>query len=140
MGKGHEDKVAVITGAATGIGQKYAKRLAEEGVNIAVADISDTEETVSLVSETGQQGCGYQCDVTQVADVAALAKGVFSDFGRCDILINNAGIYPNVSFANITFEDWRRVMAVNLDSLFLTAKAFTPGMQESGWGRIVNVS
>ena len=59
MGKGHEDKVAVITGAATGIGQKYAKRLAEEGVNIAVADISDTEETVSLVSETGQQGCGY---------------------------------------------------------------------------------
>ena len=140
MGKGHEDKVAVITGAATGIGQRYAMRLAEEGVKIAVADISDTEETVSLVSKTGQQGCGYQCDVTQVADVAALAKGVFSDFGRCDILINNAGIYPNVSFANITFEDWRRVMAVNLDALFLTAKAFTPGMQESGWGRIVNVS
>jgi NAD(P)-dependent dehydrogenase (short-subunit alcohol dehydrogenase family) len=140
MGKGHMDKVAVITGGATGIGQRYAKRLAEEGVDIAVVDISDAAETVALVGAAGRTGRGYVCDVTSPDSIAAMAEGVFADFGRCDILINNAGIYPNVPFEDISFDDWRRVMALNLDALFLTAKAFVPGMKERGWGRVVNVS
>jgi NAD(P)-dependent dehydrogenase (short-subunit alcohol dehydrogenase family) len=140
MGRGHTDKVAVITGAATGIGQHYAKRLAEEGVDIAIVDISDGAETVALVTAAGRTGRGYSCDVTSPDSIAAMAAGVLSDFGRCDILINNAGIYPNVDFDDISFEDWRRVMALNLDALFLTAKAFVPGMKERGWGRVVNVS
>ena len=61
-------------------------------------------------------------------------------FGRCDILINNVGIFPNVPFEEVSFEDWRRVMSVNLDSMFLTAKAFVPGMSQRGWGRIVNMA
>lgn len=140
MGKGHMDKVAVITGGATGIGQRYAKRLAEEGVDIAVADISDAAETVALVEAAGRTGRGYVCDVTSPDSIAAMADAVLGDFGRCDILINNAGIYPNVPFEDISFDDWRRVMALNLDALFLTAKAFVPGMKERGWGRVVNVS
>jgi NAD(P)-dependent dehydrogenase (short-subunit alcohol dehydrogenase family) len=140
MGKGHKDKVAVITGAATGIGQHYAKRLAAEGVDIAIADISDAAETVGLVTAAGRTGRGYECDVTSPDSIAAMADAVLADFGRCDILINNAGIYPNVPFDEISFEDWRRVMSLNLDSLFLTAKAFVPGMKERGWGRVVNVS
>ncbi|PPR09480.1 MAG: (S)-1-Phenylethanol dehydrogenase [Alphaproteobacteria bacterium MarineAlpha11_Bin1] len=140
MGRGHKDKVAFITGAATGIGQRYAKRLAEEGVDIAVIDISDTEETVDLIMRSGRLGRGYICDVSSHKDIAAMAETALSDFGRCDILINNAGIYPNVDFDDISFDDWRRVMALNLDALFLTAKKFVPGMKERGWGRIVNVS
>lgn len=140
MGKGHQGKVAVITGAATGIGQHYAKRLAEEGVDIAIADISDAAETVGLVTDARRIGRGYECDVTSPDSIAEMAGAVHADFGRCDILINNAGIYPNVPFEDISFEDWRRVMSLNLDSLFLTAKAFVPGMKERGWGRVVNVS
>ncbi|MEE2720845.1 MAG: SDR family oxidoreductase [Pseudomonadota bacterium] len=140
MGKGHQDKIAVITGAATGIGQRYAVRLAEEGVDIAVADIGDAAETVSLVEKAGRTARGYLCDVTSPESVAAMAESAMSDFGRCDILINNAGIYPNVPFEDISFDDWRRVMSINLDSLFLTAKQFVPGMKERGWGRVVNVS
>ena len=63
-----------------------------------------------------------------------------SGFGRCDILINNVGIYPNEPFEAVDFAKWRRVMAINLDSMFLTAKAFAPGMVERGWGRIVNMA
>lgn len=140
MGKGHADKVAVITGAATGIGQRYAKRLAEEGVDIAIADVSDASETVALVEGAGRTGRSYICDVTTPDSIAALAERVFADFGQCDILINNAGIYPNVDFDDISFDDWRRVMSLNLDALFLTAKAFVPGMKARGWGRVVNVS
>ena len=78
--------------------------------------------------------------MTSARSIAAMAEAVLGDFGRCDILINNAGIYPNVPFDDISFEDWRRVMTLNLDALFLTAKAFVPGMKERGWGRVVNVS
>ena len=140
MGKGHRDKVAVITGAATGIGQRYAKRLAEEGVDIAIADISDAAETVQLVTDAGRTGRGYICDVASPDSVSEMATRVIADFGRCDILINNAGIYPNVDFDDISFDDWRYVLSLNLDALFLTAKAFVPGMKDNGWGRIVNVS
>ena len=65
---------------------------------------------------------------------------MLTDFGRCDILINNVGIYPNVPFSGISFEDWWRVMSINLDALFPTTQAFAPDMKKRGWGRIVNVS
>lgn len=140
MGKGHAGKVAVITGGATGIGQRYASRLAEEGVDVAIADVSDAAETVALVEAAGRTGRGYVCDVTSPESISSMADSVHADFGRCDILVNNAGIYPNVDFDDISFDDWRRVMALNLDALFLTAKAFVPGMKKRGWGRVVNVS
>jgi NAD(P)-dependent dehydrogenase (short-subunit alcohol dehydrogenase family) len=140
MGKGHKDKVAVITGAATGIGQAYAQRLAEDGAHIAIADVQGGEETAALVRAAGREALAVPCDVSSPADVARLGQEVERRFGRCDILVNNAGIYPHIDFDALTFADWRRVMGVNLDSLFLVSKEFVPGMKERGWGRIVNIA
>jgi NAD(P)-dependent dehydrogenase (short-subunit alcohol dehydrogenase family) len=140
MGRGHKDKVAVITGGAAGIGQAFALRLAEEGVDVAIADRAAADETVRGVTGKGRKAFTRSCDVSSPADVTAFAKEVESKFGQCDILVNCAGIYPPQSFDDITFEDWRRVMSVNLDAMFLTTKAFWPGMRARGWGRIVNIA
>ena len=98
MAKGHKDKVAVITGAANGIGQAFAKRLAEDGVHIAIADIAPGDATVKMVEQAGRQALACQCDVTSEQSVAAMAAEVQKKFGRCDILINCAGIYPQQDF------------------------------------------
>ena len=140
MGKGHQDKVAVITGAASGIGQAFAKRLAEDGVDIVIADIRKADETMRLVEAAGRKALSVVCDLTSEDSVGKLASEVERAFGRCDILINNAGIYPIQFFEDISFADWRRVMALNLDGVFLASKAFAPGMKKRGWGRIVNIS
>ena len=138
MAKRHQDKVAVITGAAAGIGQAYAQRLAEDGATIVIVDRDAADQTVELVKAAGSKAFALRCDVSQPAEVAALARDVEQQAGRCDILVNNAGIFPVQSFDEISFEDWRRVMSINLDAQFLTIKAFWPGMRERRWGRIVN--
>jgi NAD(P)-dependent dehydrogenase (short-subunit alcohol dehydrogenase family) len=140
MGKGHRDKVAVITGAANGIGQAFARRLAEEGVHVVIADVQPATETVKLVEAAGRRALACRCDVTSPDAVAKLAGEVAQRFGRCDILINCAGIFPQQSFDQTTFADWRRVLAINLDGLFLVTSAFVPGMKQRGWGRIVNMA
>jgi len=140
MGKGHRDKVAVITGGANGIGQAFARRLAEDGAHVAVADLAPADQTVRLVKEAGREALGCTCDVSSPEQVAAMAKDVLGRFGRCDILINCAGIFPQQSFDDMTFADWRRLMAINLDSAFLCASAFVPEMKERRWGRIVNMA
>jgi NAD(P)-dependent dehydrogenase (short-subunit alcohol dehydrogenase family) len=133
MAKGHKDKVAVITGAANGIGQAFAKRLAEDGVHIAIADIAPANETVTMVEQAGRQALACQCDVA--SEVAAMAAKVQKKFGRCDIVINSAGIFPQLAFDQMKFADWRRVLSINLDSVFLVSSAFVPGMKQRGWGR-----
>jgi NAD(P)-dependent dehydrogenase (short-subunit alcohol dehydrogenase family) len=140
MGRGHRDKVAVVTGGAEGIGQAFASRLAEEGVDVAIADHTAADETVRRVTAAGRRAFAARCDVDNPEDVAKCAREVERHFGRCDILINSAGIYPAQPFDDITFEDWRRVMSVNLDAMFLMTKAFVTGMRQRGWGRIVNVA
>jgi NAD(P)-dependent dehydrogenase (short-subunit alcohol dehydrogenase family) len=140
MAKGHQDKVAVITGAANGIGQAFAKRLAEDGVHIVVADIAPGDQTAKLVAQAGRQALACQCDVTSQDQVAAMAAQVRERFGRCDILVNCAGIFPQMAFDDMTFADWRRVLSINLDSAFLVSAAFVPGMKERRWGRIVNMA
>jgi NAD(P)-dependent dehydrogenase (short-subunit alcohol dehydrogenase family) len=140
MGKGHSGKVAVVTGGAEGIGQVFAVRLAEEGVDVAIADIKPADETVRRVIATGRRAFTVACDVSDPADVAAFATAVTSNFNHCDILVNCAGIYPMQPFDTMTFEQWRRVMSVNLDSMFLMTRAFAAGMRARGWGRIVNVA
>jgi NAD(P)-dependent dehydrogenase (short-subunit alcohol dehydrogenase family) len=140
MARGHKDKVAVVTGAAGGIGQAFAKRLAEDGAHVVVADLQPANETVAQVEGAGRQALAVSCDVASEESVRALADAVTRRFGRCDILINNAGIYPIKPFEQMTYADWRHVMAINLDAAFLTASAFIPGMKQRGWGRIVNMS
>jgi NAD(P)-dependent dehydrogenase (short-subunit alcohol dehydrogenase family) len=140
MARGHKDKIAVITGAAAGIGQAYAKRLAQDGCHIVAADLSDASETGKLVQAEGRKFLACTCDVSSQDSVAKLAEEVERAFGRCDILVNNAGIYPRKKFLEMSYEDWRKVMSVNLDAAFFTCRAFVPGMKERGWGRVVNMS
>jgi NAD(P)-dependent dehydrogenase (short-subunit alcohol dehydrogenase family) len=104
---------------------------------VAIADLVDASETLELMASAGSDGLAVRCDVSSGESVAGLARTVNERLGRCDVLVANAGIYPVTSFDDCTWEDWRRVMSVNLDSLFHLTKAFLPGMRESGWGRII---
>lgn len=140
MGKGHKDKVAVITGGANGIGQAFARRLAEDGVHVAVADMAEAGATVKLVEAAGRNALAIACDVSDPDSVAAMAKQVHAKFGRADIVVNCAGIYPQQDFAAMSFADWRRVLSINLDGTFLVTAAFVPGMRARKWGRIVNMA
>ncbi len=140
MAKGHKDKVAVITGGANGIGQAFAKRLAEDGVDIAVVDLADGAATVKLVEAAGRQAIYVKCDVSSEEAVAAMAKTVNAKFSHVDIVVNCAGIFPQKEFADMTFADWRKVLSTNLDSTFLVSAAFVPGMRRRKWGRGVNMA
>ena len=140
MSDRHQGRVAAVTGGAKGIGQAFAQRLAAEGAAVAVVDLEAAADTMALLSGAGAEAASFEGDVTSEDDVARLSAEIAERFGRCDILINNVGIYPNEPFEAVDFAKWRRVMAINLDSMFLTAKAFAPGMVERGWGRIVNMA
>ena len=136
----HRGKVAVVTGASSGMGQEFARRLATEGADLVLASRHPATETEKMVKDVGGKAITQSCDVTDPEDIQALAEAVKSEFGRCDILINNAGIYPFQSFAEMSFDDWRKILSVDLDALFLTCKAFVPIMQQHNWGRIINIS
>lgn len=140
MTERHAGKVAVVTGAASGIGQAFAERLGREGATVVLVDREDAKDVAADIGRPGAIALAIRCDVSNPEDVALMAKKVLADCGRCDILINNAAIQPVQPFEKITFEDWRRVMAVNLDAHFLTAQAFLPGMRARHWGRIINMA
>ena len=132
-------RLAVITGGSGGLGQAYAQRLAADGIRIVVADLAAGAETQSLIAARGGDCSFISCDVSRPEDVTALATFVAGE-GGADILVHNAGIYPMQALDEITFEDWRRVMSVNVDSLFLLTQAFLPHMRERKWGRIVGIA
>ncbi len=140
MARGHQDKVAVITGAASGIGQAFAKRLAEDGVHVAVVDLADGAETVKLVETAGRKALSVTCDVSDPDSVAAMARAVQGRFAHVDIVVNCAGIFPQRDFAEMTFADWRKVLSINLDGTFLVTAAFVPGMRARKWGRVVSMA
>jgi NAD(P)-dependent dehydrogenase (short-subunit alcohol dehydrogenase family) len=140
MGKRHEGRVAVVTGAAAGIGQAFAERLAQDGAKIVIGDIAPADETVALVEQASSEALVVECDVSSAASVAGLAGAAFRRFGHVDILVHNAGIYPVTMFADMSFDDWRKVMSVNLDSMFHVCHEFLPGMRERGWGRVLCMS
>ena len=112
----------------------------EEGARIVIADRNNADKTLQLIAKAGGQATAVSCDVTDPASVAALKAEVEKGSGGCDILVNNAGIYPMQTFDEISFEDWRRVFAVNLDFHVSDDKAFADGMRRRKWGRIVNVA
>jgi NAD(P)-dependent dehydrogenase (short-subunit alcohol dehydrogenase family) len=133
MSRMHHGRITVISGAASGEGQASAVRLANEGARFVVADRANAQQTLKLVTASGGTATAIVCDVSNPASVAELKAEVESNIGQCDILVNNAGIFPTQRFEDITFEDWRRVLSVNLDSMFLMTKAFAGGMRQRGW-------
>jgi NAD(P)-dependent dehydrogenase (short-subunit alcohol dehydrogenase family) len=140
VAKKHEGRTVVISGAASGIGQAAAVRLAEEGARVIIADRASAQETLRLINGAGGDVIAVECDVSNPASVAHLKSEAEKNGRGCDVLVNNAGIYPMQPFDDITFEDWRRVLSINLDSMFLMTKALTAGMRQRHWGRIINIA
>jgi len=134
-----DGRVAIVTGAAQGIGRAIAEGLAREGARIVVADLRGAEEAASAFPG----GVGLTADVSVEKDVARLAAETAARCGRIDILVNNAGLYaslPMRPFTEIPLEEWRRVMDVNVASMFLCCRAVVPVMRAQGGGKIVNIS
>lgn len=140
MEKRHQNKVVVVTGGAAGIGRAFALRLAAEGANVIIVDRIAADEALNDIVSAKGKAVAYKCDVGDPADVKRLADQVLGAFGRCDVLVNNAGIFPSCSFEELSFEQWRQMMTVNLDSMFLMAKQFVPGMRQRKWGRVINMT
>ena len=135
----HLGRRAVITGAAHGIGRAYAERLAADGAEVVLADLEDPDETHSRIISAGGRAFPVRCDVSDQASIASLA-GAVAEMGGADILVHNAGIYPLKPYDEITFDEWRQVMSINLDSIFLLSQAFLPHMRRQGWGRVVGIA
>ena len=133
-------RVALVTGGAAGLGQAYGVRLAEDGAKVVIADTSPADETVALIEQAGGEAIGIRCDVSSGEQVAEMVAAGIDRFGAIDILVHNAGVYPFHAFLEMTFEDWRRVMSINLDSAFHLCQGVLPGMTERGWGRIICVA
>jgi NAD(P)-dependent dehydrogenase (short-subunit alcohol dehydrogenase family) len=131
-----------VTGAAQGLGYAAAARLATDGASVALLD-RDRERLEAAATALGAQGLTilpHAVDLTDEAGVRAAVEAVLFAEGRIDVLVNNVGIYPHRPFAELTYAEWRHVLAVNLDSVFLCTHAVYPAMRERGYGRIVNVS
>jgi NAD(P)-dependent dehydrogenase (short-subunit alcohol dehydrogenase family) len=138
MGK-LDGKVAVVTGAAQGIGRAIADGLAAEGARIVVVDLQRAEEAAGAYPD----GVGLTADVASEADVERVVSEARERCGSIDVLVNNAGLYASLAmrpFTEIPLEEWRQVMDVNVASMFLTCRAVVPVMREQGGGKIVNIS
>jgi NAD(P)-dependent dehydrogenase (short-subunit alcohol dehydrogenase family) len=134
-----DGKVAVVTGAAQGIGRAIAEGLADAGARIVIADLKGAEEAADAFTD----GVGITADVADEAAVKRLADETVEHCGRIDILVNNAGLYASLqmrAFEEIPLDEWRQVMDVNVASMFLTCRAIVPVMRANGGGKIVNIS
>jgi NAD(P)-dependent dehydrogenase (short-subunit alcohol dehydrogenase family) len=140
MSSSQTPKVAVVTGGARGIGHACAVRLAEKGYDVAIADLIEPTETARAVRAAGARALPIVCDVALPSDVTSTMKTIEDELGRCDVLVNNAGIYPRRMFNELDLDLWNRVLAVNLTSAFLFCRAVVPGMTDRGFGRIINIS
>ena len=137
-------RIAVVTGAAQGIGRVTALRLAKEGADIVVADINEEglKKVASDIEKMGRTSLAVKTDISREKDVFAMVQKTLEVFGRIDILVNNAGGRINTpnSIEETTADEWNQVMAVNLTGTFFCCKAVLPNMKKNRSGKIVNVS
>jgi 3-oxoacyl-[acyl-carrier protein] reductase len=137
-----EGKVAVVTGAAQGIGRAIALGFGREGANIVVADLqADKAQSVAAeLQAVGVKAQAVEVNVASEASVKQLAEQTFSRFGRVDILVNDAGIYLRSAVVDMTDEDWDRTININLGGNFLCSRAFVPAMRAQKSGRIISIA
>jgi len=137
------DKVAIVTGAARGLGRTFSIALAREGAKIMAIDIADLEGTVREVESLGGIAKGFRADVSDEEDSIKIAEETHKSFGRIDILINNAAIIYGLvrkPFFEIDPKEWDKVMTVNLKGPWLCTRAVFPYMKQQGKGKIINLS
>jgi 3-oxoacyl-[acyl-carrier protein] reductase len=135
-------RVALVTGAAQGIGKSIAEALAKEGADVIVSDINidAAKVTANEIGKLGVKAVAIKTNVADAGDVAASVDQAVKEFGKIDILINNAGITKDNLLIRMKDEDWDAVISVNLRSMFLCTKAIAPLMMKNRWGRIVNIA
>src|ERR671934_288100 len=141
--KNYDSKVAFITGAGSGIGRATALAFAREGANVVVADVSeqDNQETARMIEAAGGQALAIRRDVTRTADVKAALDTTIETFGRLDAAFNNAGVeQAKKATADLTEEEWDRIIGIDLRGMFLCMKYEIPLMLKQGGGAIVNTS
>lgn len=142
MGK-LDDRVAIITGAAQGIGAAYARRFAEEGAKVVIADILDSTNVVNTIKQSGGEAIGLKVDVSDKAQVQGMVQSAVEAFGKIDVLVPNAALFANIerrSFLEIDVDEWDELMAVNVRGVFLCCQATVPEMKKQGYGKIVNIA
>jgi 3-oxoacyl-[acyl-carrier protein] reductase len=138
-----KDKVAIVTGAARGLGRAYAEALAHEGAAVVAGDVRDCGETVEAVRKVGGRALGLQLDVTSLASCQAMAESARREFGRIDVLVNNAALYAGLKggrFDQLDEAQWDRVMQVNVKGVWNCCRAVVPGMRAQKSGSVINIS
>jgi pyridoxal 4-dehydrogenase len=137
--KSFAGRTAIVTGSAQGIGAATAAQLAEEGATVVVADLN-VDAATATASRLGGPSFAWPVDVGDEGSVAELHDAVLSRTGQIDVLVNNAAIVPFTNWDDIDFAEWRRIMRVNLDGVFLMSRASSDDMRKRGYGRIVNIA
>ncbi len=137
-----KDRIALVTGAAQGLGEGIALRLAQDGAKIAVVDVNleGANQTVSKIQGLGSEAMAFNTNVADKAQVQALCEAIKAKWGRIDILVNNAGITRDAMLKNMTEEQWDAVLTVNLKAPFLLTQAVGKIMTEQKYGKIVNIT
>ena len=140
-----EGKVAIVTGGASGLGKTFCLALAQEGAKLVVADTKDKEaqQTAGEIKAKGGQAISIKTDVTSEEDTLAMAQETLKQFGRIDILVNNAAMVYGITrkpFTEIPPDEWDKLMAVNLKGAFLSSRAVFPQMKKQGKGKIINIT
>jgi len=142
-----KDKVTIITGAAHGVGKAYARRFAEEGAHVVIADVDEAggEATAKALLDAGSFAWARATDVTQFSNVEGLMRETVAKFGKIDVLLNNAAIYVTQKLwkgpvEELALEEWDRVIEVNLKGVFLCSKAAIPIMKRQKSGKIINIA
>lgn len=138
-----QGRVAIVTGAAQGIGARYAAALAAEGAALVCADVIDAEPVAAQIRAAGGRALALRADVSSAESVRQMAAASVAAFGRIDVLVNNAGLFANLAmkpFEQIEAAEWDRVMAVNVRGPFECAKAVLPQMRAQGYGKIINIA
>lgn len=135
-----ENKIALITGGAKGIGRSIALKLAEEGANVLIADVEDAIKTVDEIKANGRMSGCYKLNVTNSAEVDKIIEQIIGEHGKIDVLVNNAGITRDNLFLRMKEYEWDQVIAVNLKGVFNCTKAVLKYMIKERSGKIVNIS
>jgi NAD(P)-dependent dehydrogenase (short-subunit alcohol dehydrogenase family) len=133
-------RVALVTGAARGIGQAIALRLAQTGHALALADVLPADATVTAIKDAGGEAFAVISDLGSPTDIDLLVREVSGHYGRCDVLVNCAALMLMRPFGELDLDTWQHVQAVNVEAAFQLCAAFVPGMTERGFGRIINVA